>query len=450
MGERRYTYSASGNPLTIEGGDVSRTLTWDAENRLRRIYDSRSGQIHLYTYNHLGERALKRYGKAQAMAVNDKDAGALLDTKDNYSAYVSPYFVGHNGRYTKHYYAGAMRIASKMGASGSTYAAGTDEPDLYFYHTDHLGSTTYITDRKEVAQYVAYTPYGETFKEYKNVTPYKFNGKELDQETGYYYYGARYYDPQTALWFGVDPLAGKYPMNSPYVYCNGNPVKYVDPDGRDWYQSDETGYYTWFEGSESHNGYSYIGGKGSVLGEFESHVDRILKDVFKKGGLYSEGASFSIVNNQKGALQDYSKPTTSYISDPYGGVHPVTLYGPGLTQEFLTNSGPEISIFLQDHPYTLELMSTSVVKNNQSIVSQYNPHSNAIKEWGMLDVVTTGSLALQFIGSYRHDCYYTKEGILNVVSDSKSRSSFFYHLTDKNVQRPERFGNTYQFYLWKK
>ena len=235
MGERRYTYSASGNPLTIEGGDVNRTLTWDAENRLRRISDSRSGQLHLYTYNHLGERALKRYGKAQTMAVNDKDAGALLDTKDNYSAYVSPYFVRHNNRYTKHYYAGAMRIASKMGASGSTYAAGTDEPDLYFYFTDHLGSTTYITDRKEVAQYVAYTPYGETFKEYKNVTPYKFNGKELDQETGYYYYGARYYDPQTALWFGTDPLAHINPQVSPYVYCKSNPVCRIDLDGRaDW------------------------------------------------------------------------------------------------------------------------------------------------------------------------------------------------------------------------
>ena len=235
VGERRYTYSASGNPLTIEGGDVNRTLTWDAENRLRRIYDSRSGQLHLYTYNHLGERALKRYGKAQAMAVNDKDAGALLDTKDNYSAYVSPYFVGHNNRYTKHYYAGAMRIASKMGASGSTYAAGTDEPDLYFYHTDHLGSTTYITDRKEVAQYVAYTPYGETFKEYKNVTPYKFNGKELDQETGYYYYGARYYDPTTALWLGTDPLQHKYPEVGPYVFCHANPIMRIDLDGQaDW------------------------------------------------------------------------------------------------------------------------------------------------------------------------------------------------------------------------
>ena len=73
-------------------------------------------------------------------------------------------------------------------------------------------------------------------------TPYKFNGKELDQETGYYYYGARYYDPGTALWFGTDPLQHKYPMNSPYVYCNGNPVKFVDPDGmeqRSW--EDELG-----------------------------------------------------------------------------------------------------------------------------------------------------------------------------------------------------------------
>ncbi len=82
-----------------------------------------------------------------------------------------------------------------------------------------------------MAQYVAYTPYGETFKEYRNVTPYKFNGKERDDETGYYYYGARYYDPGTVLWLGVDPLAYKYPMNSPYVYCNGNPVIYIDSDG---------------------------------------------------------------------------------------------------------------------------------------------------------------------------------------------------------------------------
>ena len=103
---------------------------------------------------------------------------------------------------------------------------------MYFFHTDHLGSTTYLTGREEVEQYIAYTPYGEPFVETRSVSPYKFNGKELDTETGLYYYGARYYNQATALWLGVDPLASKYPGVSPYVYCVGNPVKYVDPDGK--------------------------------------------------------------------------------------------------------------------------------------------------------------------------------------------------------------------------
>src|SRR5574344_2314282 len=84
-----------------------------------------------------------------------------------------------------------------------------------------------------VAQYAAYTPYGSLFREYRSVQPYKFNGKELDQETGYYYYGARYYDPTTALWLGTDPLKHKYPGIGAYVYCAGNPVRYVDSDGRE-------------------------------------------------------------------------------------------------------------------------------------------------------------------------------------------------------------------------
>lgn len=63
--------------------------------------------------------------------------------------------------------------------------------------------------------------------------PYLFNGKELDYETGLYYYGARYYDPKTALWLNTDPLAEKYPNVSPYTYTLNNPIKYIDPDGRE-------------------------------------------------------------------------------------------------------------------------------------------------------------------------------------------------------------------------
>ena len=62
--------------------------------------------------------------------------------------------------------------------------------------------------------------------------PYKFNGKELDEETGLYYYGARYMQPIASVWYGVDPLTEKYTNVSGYTYCLGNPVKLVDSDGR--------------------------------------------------------------------------------------------------------------------------------------------------------------------------------------------------------------------------
>ena len=64
----------------------------------------------------------------------------------------------------------------------------------------------------------------------QNVT--SFTGKEKDSETGFYYFGARYYDPNlSGLFLSVDPMADKYPSISPYAYCAWNPVKLVDPDG---------------------------------------------------------------------------------------------------------------------------------------------------------------------------------------------------------------------------
>ncbi|HLW42179.1 MAG TPA: RHS repeat-associated core domain-containing protein, partial [Flavobacterium sp.] len=59
---------------------------------------------------------------------------------------------------------------------------------------------------------------------------YKFNGKELDEATQMYYYGARYYDPRISIFVSVDPLAEK--TMQPYIYCANNPILFVDPDGR--------------------------------------------------------------------------------------------------------------------------------------------------------------------------------------------------------------------------
>jgi len=82
--------------------------------------------------------------------------------------------------------------------------------------------------------------YGETFIEKGGRlydSPYKFNGKELDKETGLYYYGVRYYDPKISLWLSVDPLAEKYPSVSPYTYTYANPIRFMDPTGMEGEES---------------------------------------------------------------------------------------------------------------------------------------------------------------------------------------------------------------------
>ena len=81
--------------------------------------------------------------------------------------------------------------------------------------------------------------------------PYVSTGKERDEETGYGYFGARYMDHElTTMWLSVDPMADKYPSISPYAYCAWNPVKLVDPDGRE----------IWINGSDG-NSYRYRKGK---------------------------------------------------------------------------------------------------------------------------------------------------------------------------------------------
>ena len=125
----------------------------------------------------------------------------------------------------------------------------------FYYHPDHLGSSSYITNLEgEVVQHIEYVPFGEVFVEERNSiwnTPYLFNAKEFDEETGLYYYGARYYDPRVSVWISVDPISNYDPSNSenyidgehnngvynsfnlyPYGYCYQNPIKLRDPNGK--------------------------------------------------------------------------------------------------------------------------------------------------------------------------------------------------------------------------
>ncbi|UHO36679.1 hypothetical protein H5J24_12565 [Chryseobacterium capnotolerans] len=76
----------------------------------------------------------------------------------------------------------------------------------------------------DATQFLLNLPFGETMLEqmdgsYNN--PYKFNGKELDEDTGLYYYSARYYNPRLSVWYGVDPLAIYNPVTETQFYGDG-------------------------------------------------------------------------------------------------------------------------------------------------------------------------------------------------------------------------------------
>ena len=185
-----------------------------------------------------------------------------------------------NGEYTKHYYSGSERIASRLGNANmditvtanarltsrstqldsrfqddirelmsdnstvcppsgisvnSLHQTGTS--DIYYYHTNHLGSTAYVTDNNAIiTQGFLYAPFGEITTEYNanfgnNVLPkYSFNAKELDEETGMYYYEARYYKPP--VFTSRDPMMDQKLWLSPYNYCSNNPVGRTDLSGK--------------------------------------------------------------------------------------------------------------------------------------------------------------------------------------------------------------------------
>ena len=344
IGHDHYTYDANGNPtlVTNDSTNTTREMYWDEDNRLMVLSDN--GKTSRYTYNAAGERIMKSYGTMEGVYINGAPQGITFHETDNFTLYPASILSVNKNRFTKHYFIGDKRVASRIGTglfnnvygrNGSYVTAGQqdyaermnqiqtqkeayykkvgvapgvptekgaygdpentgvgynavltelgnhdvpqgwiqtphpnttpgtnpgapvswndpsnpDDPqagygyipndttreETFFYHSDHLGSTSYITDDKgNITQYDAYLPYGELLVDEHSSSeelPYKFNGKQFDEETGLYYYGARYMNPVVSFWYGVDPLAEKYQSIGGYVYCIGNPVKYFDPDG---------------------------------------------------------------------------------------------------------------------------------------------------------------------------------------------------------------------------
>ena len=214
-----------------------RTYTWNERNQLISSVDANYSTA--YVYGQDGQRTNKYTGNSETLYFNKMwthhtDSGNSI----------------YGGQTSKNIYLGETRIVTKLN-SGEDPTYQEEYYKQYFYHSDHLGSASLISDYNgNEYQRIEYTPYGETWVEKTSNTgleylPYKFTAKELDEETGLYYYGARYLDPRYSMWLSTDPALSQYMAGSfvgcggiynhinlnLYNYCNNNPIKYIDPDG---------------------------------------------------------------------------------------------------------------------------------------------------------------------------------------------------------------------------
>ena len=202
----------------------------------------------------------------------------LQAIKDNYATFGVPYNGTDNDDYVNgegfccddgSLEAAQAEAVAKANALDGNFQEGDAYENLqFYYHSDHLGSTSYITNLDgEVVQHVEYVPFGEVFIEERNNTwntPYLFNAKEFDEETGLYYYGARYYDPRLSLWMSTDPSKEKYPNISAYVYCHNNPIILFDIDGKDDYKIDEFGHINFWRKSNAKSTHRIYSGTSNI------------------------------------------------------------------------------------------------------------------------------------------------------------------------------------------
>ena len=221
----------------------SRQMCWDEENRLAGFSDCHNAGFYQYDVN--GERTYKLTGERVLQNIGGQWYSHQI--LDNPTLYVSPYLVCTPQGYTKHYYAEAERITSQLGkgqfADVGTPVVGdslvqvklqevtngvdhpatltvpassrfsyldtlTDRQDsastLFFYHPDHLGSASWITNiYGRTIQHLYYLPWGEDFVDQRSTNwnaMYTFSAKEKDAETGYSYFGSRYYSSYLSIW----------------------------------------------------------------------------------------------------------------------------------------------------------------------------------------------------------------------------------------------------------
>ena len=193
IGHDHYTYDANGNPMLVtnDSTNTTREMYWDEDNRLMVLSDN--GKTSRYTYNAAGERIMKSYGTMEGVYINGGAYGDPENTGVGYNAVLTE--LGNHG--VPQGWIQTPRPNTTPNTNPGPPVSWNDpsNPD------DPQAGYGYIPN--------------DTTRE----------------ETGLYYYGARYMNPVTSLWYGVDKESEKIPSISPFTYCKNNPTNAIVPDG---------------------------------------------------------------------------------------------------------------------------------------------------------------------------------------------------------------------------
>ena len=380
--------------------------------------------------------------EADGLTINYKDkyAKQLQSIKDNYKAFDQPYNGKDNDDYVNgrgfccnngSLEAAQAKVMTRSAIDGNFKPNDDYEKMQFYYHPDHLGSSSYITNLDgEVSQHIEYVPFGEVFIEERNNTwntPYLFNAKEFDEETGMYYYGARYYEPRLSLWMDTDPLQEKYPSISSYCYTSNNPTKYIDPNGKSMKEYDTD---------------------GTVISDLGGN---------KIDFIHQKNGDVKIVNKENGHTNTISKGKKFIYNYTHRNN---SISWKDITKEFVKEEGPKKSLF-SDFSESKKGVFSSLSKFNsvyglaaRSDVLKSNKSKNLVVVTSLYANPLTAGLDMweQTIGEANISWYDLGNKVLFMMVDSKSNISLFYHLPFiHNKERGESgfgYGNTYQTYMW--
>lgn len=213
-------YDASGN-VTADSYRNIGFVIYDINNLPAAVFPTTSQQ-EVYCYDVNGNRTEKLVNGTYTFYVNGPNGNTEMVQKGVY-----------NYNYTYNIW-GNDNIGQVLVNGGSL--------GHYYYLKGHLGDVKVIIDANDSLQgYNDYYPFGMQMDSRNGSSSadgrYKYTSKERDAETGYDYFGARYYDSRIGRWMSVDPLANLHGDYSPYAYVFNNPLLLLDPDGRDSIQT---------------------------------------------------------------------------------------------------------------------------------------------------------------------------------------------------------------------